>query len=108
MLIPNQDIFETPKFNEDNASAADVVQGKLGDCWLLAALMSLSAKPGLIKRLCVDRDEKIGVYGFVFFRGKHVSVMMPFLAVLAHGHLTPLRWRLGPRGHRRQTIPTCG
>lgn len=32
--------------------------------------MSIAAKPGLIKRLCVDRDEEVGVYGFVFFRGK--------------------------------------
>ncbi|GAB7347639.1 hypothetical protein MBLNU459_g4508t1 [Dothideomycetes sp. NU459] len=63
-----EDIFETPLFNEDKACADDVIQGQLGDCWLLASLMSISAGPGLIKRLCVDRDETVGVYGFVFFR----------------------------------------
>jgi len=25
-------------------------------------------KPGLIEKVCVARDEKIGVYGFVFYR----------------------------------------
>jgi len=31
--------------------------------------MAISAKKELIENICVARDEKIGVYGFVFFRG---------------------------------------
>lgn len=64
-----EDLFDDPHFN-DHGAADDVVQGQLGDCWFLASLMSISAAPGLIQRLCVDRDESVGVYGFVFFRGR--------------------------------------
>jgi len=62
------EIFADPQFFIDGATADDVVQGEGGDCWFLAALMSISAKPELIMRLCVARDERCGVYGFVFFR----------------------------------------
>lgn len=54
----------------DGASANDVHQGNDGDCWFLAALMAACAKKELIEKLCVARDEKVGVYGFVFFRGE--------------------------------------
>lgn len=36
--------------------------------WFMAALCTLGNKEGLIERICVARDEEIGVYGFVFFR----------------------------------------
>lgn len=49
-------------------------QGRNGDCWLLAALCTLSNKPTLIEKLCVARDEQVGVYGFVFHRdGEWIS-----------------------------------
>lgn len=35
----------------------------------MAALCTLGNKDGLIKRVCVARNEKVGVYGFVFYRG---------------------------------------
>ncbi|KAK3699315.1 hypothetical protein LTR37_016467 [Vermiconidia calcicola] len=63
-----EDIFDKPQFFIDGATAQDVHQGNGGDCWFLAALMAVSAKPDLIESLCVARDEKIGVYGFVFYR----------------------------------------
>lgn len=56
------------RFFVDGATATDVHQGSGGDCWFLAALMAVSAKKELIESLCVARDEKIGVYGFVFYR----------------------------------------
>jgi hypothetical protein len=65
-----EDIFEKPQFFIDGASAEDVHQGEDGDCWFLAALMALCAKKELVDKLCVARDEKVGVYGFVFFRGQ--------------------------------------
>jgi hypothetical protein len=52
----------------DGATATDVHQGSSGDCWFLAALMAISASDELIKNLCVAKDEKVGVYGFVFYR----------------------------------------
>ncbi|KAK6000845.1 hypothetical protein QM012_003570 [Aureobasidium pullulans] len=63
-----KDIFENPTFNAEGACGDDVMQGSIGNCWLIAALVSVAAKPGLMQRLCVARDEAVGVYGFVFFR----------------------------------------
>lgn len=62
------DIFEDPQFFIKGPTADDVRQGRDGDCWLLAAICTLSNKPGLIERVCVARDENVGVYGFVFNR----------------------------------------
>ncbi|KAL8741673.1 MAG: hypothetical protein Q9190_005747 [Brigantiaea leucoxantha] len=62
------DIFDDPIFFKDGISANDVRQGFNGDCWFLSALCALSNKPDLINRICVDKDEKVGVYGFVFYR----------------------------------------
>ncbi|KAK1831579.1 hypothetical protein QBC39DRAFT_391170 [Podospora conica] len=61
-------IFDTPQFFIDGPTANDVRQGRDGDCWLMAALCTMSDKPGLIERVCVARDEAVGVYGFVFHR----------------------------------------
>ncbi|KAL9119920.1 MAG: hypothetical protein Q9187_003520 [Circinaria calcarea] len=60
------EIFETPQFYIEGATASDVRQGNDGDCWFLSALCALGNKEGLIDRVCVARDEKVGVYGFVF------------------------------------------
>jgi hypothetical protein len=69
-----KDIFDEPKFYIDGPTANDVRQGRDGDCWLLAALCTLSNKPSLIERVCVARDEDVGVYGFVFHRdGEWIS-----------------------------------
>ncbi|KAI0471213.1 hypothetical protein F4859DRAFT_505106 [Xylaria cf. heliscus] len=68
------DVFDVPKFYIDMPTANDVRQGRNGDCWLLAALCTLSNKPSLIERVCVARDEQVGVYGFVFHRdGEWIS-----------------------------------
>lgn len=62
------DIFDKPRFYIDGATANDVRQGRDGDCWLMAALCTLSEKAGLIEKLCVAHDQDVGVYGFVFYR----------------------------------------
>lgn len=64
-----EDVFEKPRFFIEGATASDVRQGKEGDCWFMSALATLSNKEGLIQRVCVERDEDVGVYGFVFHRG---------------------------------------
>jgi len=69
-----EDIYEEPQFFVDGASANDVRQGSNGDCWFIAAITALSGKQDLLNRLCVARDEDVGVYGFVFFRdGEWIS-----------------------------------
>ncbi|KAF2741854.1 cysteine proteinase [Sporormia fimetaria CBS 119925] len=69
-----EDIFDEPKFFIEGATANDVRQGNDGDCWFMSALCTISNKEGLIQRVCVARDEKVGVYGFVFHRdGEWIS-----------------------------------
>lgn len=36
----------------------------------MAALCTMGNKEGLIEQICVGRDEKVGVYGFVFYQGE--------------------------------------
>lgn len=62
------DIFDNPTFYIKGPTANDVRQGRDGDCWFMAALATLGNKPGLIEKVCVARDEQVGVYGFVFHR----------------------------------------
>ena len=64
------EIFEKPQFFVNGPTASDVRQGYDGDCWLMAALCTLGNKQDLIENICVARDEKIGIYGFVFYRGR--------------------------------------
>jgi len=62
-------IFDEPRFFDKGvAGSNDIIQGSLDDCWFLSALATVSTSPGLIEKLCVARDEKVGVYGFIFFR----------------------------------------
>lgn len=69
-----EDIFEKPEFFKNGATANDIRQGRDGDCWFMSALCTLGNKPGLIEKICVARDEKVGVYGFVFYRdGEWIS-----------------------------------
>lgn len=35
----------------------------------MAALCTMGNKAGLIEKICVARDETVGIYGFVFYRG---------------------------------------
>lgn len=63
------EIFENPKFM-DKISGSDVKQGSLGDCWLMATFSGLANVEDGIKRICVEYDTRIGIYGFVFFRGE--------------------------------------
>lgn len=68
------EVFDRPQFYIEGPTANDVRQGRDGDCWLMAALCTLSNKKGLIERLCVAHDQDVGVYGFVFHRdGEWIS-----------------------------------
>ena len=71
------DIFDNPKFYVDGATASDVRQGRDGDCWFLAALCTIANMPNLIEKVCVARDEDVGIYGFVFHRdGEWTSTLI--------------------------------
>lgn len=62
------EIYDNPTFLKEKVSPADVKQGSLGDCWLMASLTALANMEVGIQRICVEYDTKIGIYGFVFHR----------------------------------------
>lgn len=78
------EIFDNPRFYIDGPTANDIRQGRNGDCWFIAALCTLSEKPGMIERLCVAHDTDVGVYGFVFYRdGEWISEIVDDFVCLA-------------------------
>lgn len=50
-FIPYKDIVSDPKLFTGGASRFDVAQGVLGDCWLVAAIASLTQDKILLKNV---------------------------------------------------------
>lgn len=46
-------IFDKPQFYVDRADSKDIIQGKIGDCWFLSALATISTAKGLVDKICV-------------------------------------------------------
>ncbi|CAK7234430.1 hypothetical protein SEUCBS140593_008939 [Sporothrix eucalyptigena] len=100
-------IFEKPVFVKGECSedtkkgfaASDVQQGKLGDCWWIAAVATIAHRTDLMQRICVARDEACGVYGFVFQRdGAWFSVVVDDNLYLHHGDFATKKY--DATGHR--------
>ncbi|KAJ3011934.1 UNVERIFIED_CONTAM: hypothetical protein HDU68_001450, partial [Siphonaria sp. JEL0065] len=70
-----RDIFDKPQFFANETLGNNNIQGDvIGDCHLIAAISTLSSQPQLLLKTMIERDEEVGVYGFVFFRdGKWIS-----------------------------------
>ncbi|KAG8925816.1 hypothetical protein FRC00_003584, partial [Tulasnella sp. 408] len=62
------EMVKNPKFFVDDATASDICQGNIGDCWFLSALAVVATTTSVIDKICVEKDEKIGIYGFIFWR----------------------------------------
>ena len=62
------DICEHPNFFVDGASRFDIMQGELGDCWLLAAMANLTLHNKLLEKVippCQGFNEKYaGIFHF--------------------------------------------
>ncbi|QRV99618.1 calpain family cysteine protease [Ceratobasidium sp. AG-Ba] len=62
------EIFDNPTFFVDGATYSDIQQGQVDDCWFMSALATVSTMKDLLDKICVARDEEVGVYGFIFYR----------------------------------------
>jgi hypothetical protein len=62
------EVYEKPKLFVDGCAPGDIIQGALGTCYLLGALASVATVDGLLKKLFIEYDEKLGIYAIRFFK----------------------------------------
>ncbi|XP_052269936.1 calpain-A-like isoform X3 [Dreissena polymorpha] len=67
-----KEICSAPQYVTGGASRFDVQQGELGDCWLLAAVASLTCNTHLLNRVIVpEQNFETNYYGIFRFRFWH-------------------------------------
>ncbi|XP_063793936.1 calpain-2 catalytic subunit-like [Pseudophryne corroboree] len=73
-----EEICQSPLFVCDNIKWTDVCQGKLGNCWFLAAVASLTLYPLLMQRVVpAQAKQYAGIFHFQFWQyGEWVDVVV--------------------------------
>nr|XP_056709342.1 calpain-13 [Euleptes europaea] len=72
-----RDILKKPKLIVDDVSRFDILQGKIGDCWLLAALGSLTQQKRFLDNVVPrDQDFEHNYAGIFHFRFWHFGEWM--------------------------------
>lgn len=79
-MRPNE-IADNPNFIVEGASRFDIMQGELGDCWLLAAVANLTLNDRLFSQVVPNdqgfKDKYCGIFHFRFWQyGRWVDVVI--------------------------------
>uniref|UniRef100_A0A4D5R9T0 Calpain B n=1 Tax=Scolopendra viridis TaxID=118503 RepID=A0A4D5R9T0_SCOVI len=90
------ELVDDPHLFVEGASRFDVIQGELGDCWLLAAVANLTLYPQIFHKVVPDDqsfvDDYAGIFHFRFWQyGRWVDVVVDDRLPTYYGRLILLQ-----------------
>jgi hypothetical protein len=85
-LLPGSTLF---RGSDGGPSGADIIQGIVGDMWLLNAMAMVAVNPNIVLNLVVAQYPDVGMYEFRFWKGgKWITVVVDdYVPIVAQGQL---------------------